>query len=234
MSVTRSELLVDWFIRTHIEMYVPMEIKSVITAFSHPHLDSNMLSTSEQFALLQLLSESKVKHMDFELLYRASEHEFSALKFHELCDGMAPTVTIIETEFGNVFGGFTSVPWSSQTQWENDVDAFLFLLRSNEATQPCPQMFNCLRPSVAVRHCSSKGPCFGDGCDVNIVDKCDKRPFGHESYIYGNVSCCYNAKSGNCFSHKGRVLCGGNADKNASDDSMLFFIVVNYEIFHLK
>ena len=41
------------------------------------------------------------------LLYRASELEYSAAQFHKLCDDQGPTITIIKSNFGNIFGGYT-------------------------------------------------------------------------------------------------------------------------------
>jgi hypothetical protein len=52
------------------------------------------------------------------LLYRASEHEFSVKKFHELCDGIANTLTVIKTEFDNKIGGFTPLKWRSLYMFE--------------------------------------------------------------------------------------------------------------------
>eukprot|EP00112_Aurelia_sp_Birch-Aquarium-sp1_P025512 Seg851.3 transcript_id=Seg851.3/GoldUCD/mRNA.D3Y31 product="BTB/POZ domain-containing protein KCTD14" protein_id=Seg851.3/GoldUCD/D3Y31 len=45
------------------------------------------------------------------LLYSAVYHGPTANHFHELCDGQAPTLVLIESEFGCIFGGFTSLPW---------------------------------------------------------------------------------------------------------------------------
>ena len=45
------------------------------------------------------------------LLYSAVYDGPTANHFHELCDGHAPTLVLIESEFGCIFGGFTSLPW---------------------------------------------------------------------------------------------------------------------------
>jgi len=53
----------------------------------------------------------------YELLYRATEAGCHSYAFHRMCDGRGPTVTFVETqETGQVFGGFTSTPWSSQDE----------------------------------------------------------------------------------------------------------------------
>ena len=46
------------------------------------------------------------------LLYRASEHEYSANSFHEYCDNKGPTLVIIKSSEGWIFGGYTTQSWS--------------------------------------------------------------------------------------------------------------------------
>ena len=53
-----------------------------------------------------------------QLLFRASENEFSAKRFHTRCDGKNNTLTVAKTEFGNIVAGFCSIPWKSPKQWE--------------------------------------------------------------------------------------------------------------------
>jgi hypothetical protein len=47
------------------------------------------------------------------LLYRASIDGFTTKAFHDLCDNLPNTVTIIRNSLYFVFGGFTSARWSS-------------------------------------------------------------------------------------------------------------------------
>jgi len=61
-------------------------------------------------------------------IYVASMDGDSGTDFHDKCDGKGPTVVIVETTTGNVFGGYTSVSWSSQG-WNRDPTSFLFQLR---------------------------------------------------------------------------------------------------------
>ena len=55
-------------------------------------------------------------------LFRASEHNFSASAFHEICDGKAQTLTIAKTEYGNLVGGYSNVPWRNPKNWEYSED----------------------------------------------------------------------------------------------------------------
>jgi hypothetical protein len=46
----------------------------------------------------------------FTLLWRGSRDGFSARDFHSLCDGHAPTLTLIQDTEGNIF---VAVEWDS-------------------------------------------------------------------------------------------------------------------------
>ena len=45
------------------------------------------------------------------LIYRASEHEYTAKSFHEYCDDKGPTLIIIKSTHGWIFGGYTTQSW---------------------------------------------------------------------------------------------------------------------------
>ena len=45
------------------------------------------------------------------LIYRASKYKCSAEKFHDIVDDRGPTIHIIKTEFGKVFGAYASKKW---------------------------------------------------------------------------------------------------------------------------
>ena len=52
---------------------------------------------------------------DWKLLYRASEHEYTAESFHKCCDDKGPTVVIIKSTGGWIFGGYTTQSWSGDS-----------------------------------------------------------------------------------------------------------------------
>ena len=50
---------------------------------------------------------------EWKLLYRASEHEYTARFFHKCCDDVkGPTLVIIKSSGGWLFGGYTTQSWS--------------------------------------------------------------------------------------------------------------------------
>ena len=48
----------------------------------------------------------------WKLLYRASEHGYTAGSFHEYCNDKGPTLVIIKSSEGWIFGGYTTQLWS--------------------------------------------------------------------------------------------------------------------------
>ena len=48
----------------------------------------------------------------WKLLYRASEHGYTAGSFHRCCDDKGPTLVIIKSSGGWIFGGYTTQSWS--------------------------------------------------------------------------------------------------------------------------
>ena len=47
----------------------------------------------------------------WKLLYRASEHGYTAESFHEYCDDKKPTLVVIKSSGGWIFGGYTTRSW---------------------------------------------------------------------------------------------------------------------------
>lgn len=67
------------------------------------------------------------------LLYRGTRDGFSAKSFHEKCDSNMGTLTIIKSDHGNIFGGFTTNSWTSEKAlWLKDPAAFIFSLINKE------------------------------------------------------------------------------------------------------
>ena len=48
---------------------------------------------------------------DWRLIYRASEHGYTARSFHNYCDNRGPTLIIIKSSGGWIFGGYTTQSW---------------------------------------------------------------------------------------------------------------------------
>jgi TLD len=89
----------------------------------------------ERFGLQLAEQELLIKWLDlvghipkFNLLYRGTRDTFKAGRFHELCDNKGPTISIIKSKCGKVFGGYTSQAWTSVRGYKKDEKSFLFSL----------------------------------------------------------------------------------------------------------
>ena len=47
----------------------------------------------------------------WKLIYRASEHDYTAKSFHECCDDQGPTLILFKSTEGYIFGGYTTQSW---------------------------------------------------------------------------------------------------------------------------
>ena len=64
------------------------------------------------------------KNIIYKLLYRGSENGFSAQSFHNKCDYISGTLTIVKTTKGMRFGGYTELMFGpcSSSSWESHYD----------------------------------------------------------------------------------------------------------------
>jgi len=98
-------------------------------------------------------------------IYVASMDGDDSTDFHDKCDGKGPTVVIVETTTGNVFGGYTRASWNGgSSDYKRAPTSFLFQLR--------PRFSHfAMRKSddpAATYHRSNYGPVFGGGHDLYI------------------------------------------------------------------
>ena len=77
-----------------------------------------------------------VKHCyagrELALAYRATEHGWSALQFHERCNMKGPCVIYAVTSSGARFGGFNSEGFRSSNDYSPSSKAFLFCWPQSE------------------------------------------------------------------------------------------------------
>ena len=105
------------------------------------------------------------------LLFRASEHNFSADEFHRYCDGVPHTLVLVRSEQGKNFGGYTPLPWKSRNfEWEEDASGRSFLFSVDKR-----ERFALTQPKKSSYHYKDCGPAFGGGSDLVLGDNCGAR-----------------------------------------------------------
>eukprot|EP01084_Bolivina_argentea_P009018 16879_1 len=180
-------------------------------------LNESSIITKANKMELKLLKNVLCEHLNeptgvtLELLYKSNEQDQykDAALFHSACDGKGSTLIIIQNEYKQVFGGFTSIPWTSQakTKWKSDSCTFLYWLNGNSIKM----YHNNENGRKAVAHNKCYGPCFGRS---NIIIK------GSDSF------CC----SKNTYNINGNELCGSNRLL----ENRFHFKYVLYEVYLVK
>jgi hypothetical protein len=96
-----------------------------------------VLTASESTQLRYFCADEKKRDSECKLLYRGSRDGFAAAHFHRLCDGKGPTLTVVQTPQGAVFGGYASVSWiSAPSGYVSAPGSFLFTLRNSRNLPP--------------------------------------------------------------------------------------------------
>ena len=114
-----------------------------------------------------------------ELLYRGSRDGSTSNDFHKKCDNQGPTLCLYKNEKGHIFGGYSSISWTSDNVgYKSAPDSFIFTLTNIHGTEPTK--FPNTNSSRSVYHYNNRGPCFGYGCEIYIYEDFIKQ----DSYSY--------------------------------------------------
>jgi len=95
----------------------------------------------------------------FEVLYDAKVHGYSTATFHQKCDNIDGTVTLVTLQNGAKFGGYNPSRWSGG-DYKNIPNTFLFSLTDGKGSGP--QKWQCTKDPQYSIYCSpGYGPTFG-------------------------------------------------------------------------
>jgi hypothetical protein len=117
-----------------------------------------LLSKEQKKILAEFCGNTELK---WELLYKASRDGFGANIFHNRCDNKGPTITIVQSNNNYLFGGYTSVAWTSSGSWAIDPNAFLFTLTNPNDILPTKYPVQPSKTQHTVFHKGGYGPTFG-------------------------------------------------------------------------
>lgn len=171
---------------------------------------SKILKSKEIGYLMKILPK-KLRNRKYKLLFRASRDGFQSSIFHSKCDNRGETLSIIHSTSNHIFGGYTSIPWSTTSNnYVYDQKAFIFLLRSTRGNVPLK--WNVTNAGNAVYHNISYGPTFGGGFDFYLCNNCNTT-----NSSYSNLGNSYGAP-------KDKNLLAGSYN----------FQVKDYEVWQIK
>ena len=101
-----------------------------------------------------------------ELIYRGARDGSNSNIFHNKCDNQGPTICLFKNEKGNIFGGYTSISWTSNGDYKFVNDCFIFTLTNIHGT--APTKYPNINSNYSVYHHSGYGPVFGGGNEICI------------------------------------------------------------------
>ena len=173
-------------------------------------IDSKIIKKSEELNLIsdrikntELLKNKKIK---YKLLYKGTRDGMNASSFHQKCNYIPNTVSIVQTTKGFKFGGYAEKAWENNTSgnWIIDDKAFVFSI-------DYMKIYNHNVGKYAILHNDNYGPTF-EGCfylrkDFTKNDTYDKN------------------SSNNCFS-------GFNRDYELNDGEK-YFSLSEIEVFQI-
>ena len=169
----------------------------------------------------------------WKLLYRASEHNFSSTSFHQYCDPInEPTLTIIKTKDGYIFGGYTTQSWNNSIffiveffidieYYKIDNSAFIFTLKNPHDIAPT-RFMKKIEAFAPIESDPNYGPIFGnqnDGYDILIDNNCNNK---NSNYIKNDGKRSYDCHP----ILKKSFFTNTNSSSNTNS-----FIVSEYEVF---
>lgn len=118
---------------------------------------------------INLLKEWIGKEFIMELIYSSDIHPKNVRFFHDKCDNIRHTITVVESEYGRRFGGYTKLEWRSCELDEfskGDGNDFIFSLTKKTMFR------NNKNLDQAIWNYANYFPCFGGGCDLQLYYNC--------------------------------------------------------------
>lgn len=127
---------------------------------------------------MNLLKEWLGKEFKMEILYSSEIHPKNAKYFHEKCDNIPNTLTVVESEFGRRFGGYSKLVWKSSDLDEfckGDGTDFIFSLSKKTIFK------NNKNLDKSILNNGNYYPCFG-GFDLQLYNNCFENNGGKSNF----------------------------------------------------
>ena len=164
----------------NIEENNPSEDSKEYEKFNNGIL-KDIIKEQEEIELVVNKISEKYPGSTYRLLYKGSRDGDGANDFHSKCDEAEKTLIIVEDNYGNRFGGFTTQDWGGQYLQKKDDEAFIFSIDKKKVYDVIPNQ-------NAIGCYPNFGPVFF-GCQIRIYD---------EFFTKGGTTCLkglnYNTK----------------------------------------
>jgi hypothetical protein len=167
-SLLRRDLIIEaqfYIIDSLVDLLNTNQPKRENIMQSNPLSDSKKLySNTTILAFKDQVEVNKLggfNDQQWQLIYKASRDGYTAKAFHQYCDSCFPTMCVIRSKNGFIFGGFTTVAWGSIKGDKTDASAFLFTLKNPHDIKPTKYPILERGVRFAVSHNPNEGPTFG-------------------------------------------------------------------------
>jgi len=177
-EVFRQNLIVE---AKYFHLHKLIEILTEAERIDALFIGGTLLSAEQKKKLSEFCGNTQQKT---ELLYKASRDGFDANAFHNRCDNKGPTITIVQSTNNYLFGGYTSVAWTSSGSYAIDSNAFLFTLTNPHNIPPTKYPVQPSTTQYTVNHNSGYGPTFGGGYDFNICSNSNSVNSSYTNFHY--------------------------------------------------
>ena len=136
---------------------IKITINSKIITYQHAELISKWIDRQE-------ITDELKSSYEFKLLYRGSRDGLTVDKFHEFCDNIPRTVTIVKVDDSNeILGGYKPIEWKSNGGYCKTKDSFIFSFNNDEII-----LSRVMNENNAIFNSRYHGPSFGEA-DFHIL-----------------------------------------------------------------
>lgn len=158
IKASLTETIDKFFIK-----YLKLQNENLPIQLNTAQCDSKILKDKSSLELVNSFLKEDYKEPVFGLLYRGSRDGLAAANFHRRCDRKGPTLTLVNSQQGKSFGGYTDVDWDIDEKYKESKNSFLFSIDHKEKYQ-----LKQGHHQYAIKGSKDLGPCFGGGHDLRI------------------------------------------------------------------
>ncbi|UZO02520.1 uncharacterized protein OCT59_021000 [Rhizophagus irregularis] len=141
-----------------------IEPQQIFNSANITNIVSNIITLEHAGLILRWINGLDLNaSYEFKLIFRSSLNGFKCKKFHEFCDRIPCTVTIIKVKDSNeILGGYNPIEWKSGCTHAAAYDSFIFSFDKNKRVEN--HILSRVRnTNFAISHNSNRGPSFGEG-----------------------------------------------------------------------
>jgi hypothetical protein len=151
-----------------VKLQICTAIVEAVDTFRQEYIPWSLGSISLRLSELDFIKKllSQISKGMGNVLYVATRDGDASTSFHSACDDEGPTIVIVESTTGAVFGGYSDLSWGVQGSYATTSNSFLFRVR------PAMTQYGIIsgKEGYAVYRRSGYGPTFGGGHDLYIAN----------------------------------------------------------------